>query len=272
MNSSSIIEASKFLDKLQADYGKLRMITGKIGKWYYPDLKIFFDCTEGDKGECAKNILNERDLDSMIVYFIVEGEDGFQLRDSRFKNIYGQNLERMISHFHMVLEPSIQHGLQVGGLKYIKCIGYGAIIESREIETVENIEEIRKIIEEETMIAFRLEDDKNKAGVKLLIPKSFEDNKSIHIVRISDTMLSIYAPKNKNIEKPESHTGPEWNNYLKQVTWKDAMSLPIREKYYGILVTFDAETASFKVDLAFPVEEEKLRKACQALIESSSID
>jgi len=272
MNPLDIIEASEFLDSLKSEYGKLRMITGNIGKWYYPKLKIFFDCPIGDKAECARNILTDRDLGSMIVYFIVEGKDGFQLRDSRFKNIYGQNLERMISHFHMALEPSIRHGLQVGGLKYIRCIGYGAIMESRDIDTIENIEEIVKIVEQETKLQFRIEDDKENPGGKILFPLYSRDNGSIDRIRISDDMISIYAPKNKNIDKPESHSGPEWNNYLKKVTWKDAMSLPIREKYYGILVTFDSETASFKVDLTFPVEEEKLRKACHALIESSSID
>ncbi len=84
--------------------------------------------------------------------------------------------------------------------------------------------------------------------------------------------MTLFAPKDKILEKPKEETGKEWGKYIKSVEWKDAMSLTIREKYYGILLTFDPKTTSFRVELIYPVEKEKLRKACSALSESKTIE
>ncbi|MFQ6134910.1 MAG: hypothetical protein ACE5KU_03730 [Nitrososphaerales archaeon] len=272
MSTEDVVEASKLLEELEAKYGRMRRVTGTIGKWFSRRLKLFFDCEDDDKKGCAEEIFSSPDLDTLIVYFIVKGQDGHQLRDSRFKNIYGQNLQRMIEHFHTVLEPSIKHGLQLGRLTYVECIGYGAVIEERMKQTISDISEIKRIVEEETGLKYQIIEETDTPDVKILQP-SEEEGKPISVacVRISGDTVTLYAPKDKTLEKPEVESGPEWEKYLKSVAWKDAMSLTIREKYYGILVTFDADTTRFKVELNYPVEEEKLRKACHAIDETRTI-
>ncbi len=272
MSKDDVVEDSKLLEELEVKYGKMRRVTGTMGKWFSRSLKFFFDCDDEDREGCADKMFSSADLDTLIVYFVVKGQDGYQLRDSRFKNIYSQNLRRMIKHFQTVLEPSVRHGLQVGGLAYMECIGYGAVIEARVKQTISDISKIKRIVEEETGLKYQVTEEKDNSDVKILNPLE-QGAKPISVaqVRISGNTLALYAPKDKTLEKPAVKSGPEWEKYLKSVAWKDAMSLTIREKYYGILVTFDADTTSFKVELNYPVEEEKLRKACHAVDESGTL-
>jgi len=123
-----IIESTRFIEELESKYGMMRKLTGTIGKWFNPNLRLFFDCENTNISKCADKVYSTSNPDSLIVFFIVQSKDGYQLRDSRFKNIYDQNLSLMIERFHKVLEPSIKFGLQMGNLIYIECVGYGAVI------------------------------------------------------------------------------------------------------------------------------------------------
>lgn len=273
MSGESFVETTSLLEELEAKYGKMRRVTGTMSRWFSRDLRLFFDCEGEDKKRCAEQIFSSPHLETMIVYFIVKGPDSYQLRDSRFKNIYGQNLQRMIEHFQNVLEPSVRHGLQVAGLTYIERLGYGAVIKETFKQTVSDIFEIKRIIEAETGLSYRVTVEPSAPGVTVLQPLEAEVGKPVSVknIRISRGTVTLYAPEDEAVKKPEVESGSEWEKYLQTVSWRDAMTLTIREKYYGILVVFDAHTISFKVELSYPVEEEKLRKACRALNETRTI-
>lgn len=273
MNSKNVVESTKFLEEYETNYGKMRKVTGAIGKWFDPNRKLFFDCDEVKKNSCAEQIYLSPNIDNLIVYFIVKSNEEYQLRDSRFKNIYDHNLGRMIDHYHNVLEPSVKHGLQIGKLVYVECIGYSAIIIDRKKQTVFDIYLIKNIVEEETGVKFQIIENPDKPKDKILLPSQKPDKYiSVTRIEISKDTLNLYAPKDKLLKKPIEDSGLEWKKYMKSVEWKDAMGLTIREKYYGTLLTFDSVTTSFKVELNYPVEEEKLRNACKALDESKSIE
>jgi len=273
MNEEEIVESEKYLEEFETKFGEMRKVTGSIGKWFDTKRKLFFNSEDNDKGVFSEKVYSSPNIDSLIVYFIVQSQDGHQLRDSRFKNIYGQDLGTMIEHFHKVLEPSVKHGLQVGRLTYVDCIGYGAIIEEKVKDTISDTSLIKDILDDETGLKFNIETNSDKQGDKILRPSiGREKQPTIGFVQISNNKLTLFAPKDKILEKPKEETGTEWDKYLKSVEWKDAMSLTIRETYYGILLTFDPKTTSFKVELNYPVEEEKLRKACKALSESKTIE
>ncbi len=272
MNTKNVIESKNFLDTYETNYGKMRKVTGTIGKWFDSNRKLFFDCEDINKSKCSDQVYLSQNIDNLIVYFIVKSNDEYQLRDSRFKNIYGHNLSKLINHYHNVLEPSVKHGLQIGKLEYIECIGYSAIIVERKIQTVSDIALIKNIVEEETGIKFKVIENLNKPKEKIFLPsEKLSKYTSVARVEISKDILSLYAPKDKTLKKPKKDDDNEWKKYMKNVEWKDAMGLTIREKYYGTLLTFDSVTTSFKVELNYPVEEEKLKKACNALDESKSI-
>lgn len=273
MKSKKVIDANDFLEEYEINYGKIRKVTGTIGKWFDPNRKLFFNCDDVDKSKCVDQIYLSPDIDNLIVYFIVKSKDGYQLRDTRFKNIYDQNLEGMIHHYHDTLEPSVKHGLQVGHLSYIECIGYSAIIKDQKRKTVSDISLIKNIVEKETGFKYQIFENLDKPKEKIFLPlKKPEKNISIARIQISENTLILYAKKDKILKKPDKDFGNEWKKYLKNVQWKNAMSLTIREKYYGTLLTFDPITTSFKVELNYPVEEEKLRKACSAIDESRLIE
>jgi hypothetical protein len=273
MSEEGIIETEKYLEEFETKFGEMRKVTGSIGKCFDTKRKLFFDNEDTDKSVSSEKVYSSPNIDSLIVYFIVQSQDGHQLRDSRFKNIYGQDLGSMIEHYHKVLEPSVKHGLQVGKLTYVDCIGYGAIIEEKVVETISDTALIKDILDDETGLKFKIEVNSDKLDDKILHPSiENEEQPTISFVQISNNKLTLFAPKDKILEKPKEETGKEWDSYLKSVEWKDAMSLTIRETYYGILLTFDPKTTSFKVELNYPVEEDKLRKACAALSESKTID
>jgi hypothetical protein len=266
--TNQIIETSEFLKSLEVKFGKIRLITGLMGNWYSYHNKLFFDCQENDRNECAKKLFVNPDLDTLIVYFLVKNRDGYQLRDSRFKNIYDHNLKRMINHFHKVLEPSVKHGLQVGGLTYESCIGYGVKIIKHNRPTLANVDDIRQIIEKATGMKYKIINKPNNSEVNL-IPNVVKQNDQIIITSVkilSDTII-IFGLKDKTLVKPNDDSSPEWKTYLKKVAWKDAMTLNVREKYYGILVIFDPHVVRYKVELNYPVEKKKLDMAFQALKE-----
>jgi len=270
MTNNTIVETSKFLEELETKYGKIRRITGKIGYWFSRNRKMFFDYEEQNKEAYLEQLYLTPNLGLLIIYFIVKGKDGYQLRDSRFKNIYGQTFQRMVDHFHTVLEPSVRHGLQVGGLTYLECIGYGAVIEETVAPTISSITEIKNIIEEETETKYEIVTGKDESET---IMKILETKSSIIIdnVKIIGNILTLSAPKDLTVKQPLQESGLEWDQYLKNALWKDASTLTIREKYYGVLLVFDTKSASFKVELTYPVEETKLRKACKALKESKAL-
>ncbi len=272
MRAEEFVHTSKFLNDIESKYGGVRRVTGRMGEWFFSDLKLFFDCKGKAKKRCAENIFASPDLGTLIVYFVVRDQDGCQLRDCRFKNIYSQNLRRMIKHFHNVLEPSITFGFQVRGLTYIECIGYEAVIVKRVTKTISDIMVIKKIIEEEAVLEYQLIEEKGKPETKILCPTDSGSNLvSVAQIQIFDDTVVLYATKDKDLKKPNYESGPEWDKYLKSVSWKDAMSLSLKEKYYGTLLTFDPESVSYKVELNYPVEEKKLRQAFQALNESKKI-
>ncbi|MCL4436575.1 MAG: hypothetical protein M1503_04095 [Thaumarchaeota archaeon] len=270
---SSIVEASKYLEELEAKYGKLRRITGLIGRWFSRDHRLFFDCeNEFDLAGCVGQIVSSPNVETLIVYFLVRMQDGScQLRDSRFKNIYGQSLKRMIEHFHNILEPSIRHGMQVARLVYVECIGYGVVIEERILDTVSDISEIANVLHEETDVKYEAVESEGAITLRPVGRREQQHAPAIEEIRISDGTLALYAPKDKTLKKPDSEAAVEWDEYLRHVQWKDAMTLNIRETFYGIMVTFDGELVRYKVELGYPVEVEKLRKACHALEETQTL-
>lgn len=269
MTSEDILESSLYIEDLESKYGKLRRVLGVMGRWFSRSKRLFFDCEEQDRVGCLEHLFESRDIDALMVYYIVKGEDGYQLRDTRFRNIYGQTLERLVNHYHTVLEPSMQYGLKVGRLDYVECIGYGCSVEAKAKPTISELSNIKRIIEEETKLTYIPVEDESIPRVKVLQASEGDISRiSVEKITIDKDSVVLYAPKDTSIEKPGEESGPEWERYLKAAAWKDAMALSLREKYYGILVTFDVKTASFKVELNYPVEEEKLRKACHALEES----
>lgn len=269
MTSEDIVESSSYIEELESKYGKLRRVLGVTGKWFSRSKKLFFDCEEQDRVGCLERLFESRNIGALMVYYIVKGQDGYQLRDTRFRNIYGQTLERLINHYHTVLEPSMKYGLKVGRLDYVECIGYGCSVEAKAKTTISEIPEIKRIIEEETRLTYIPVEGEGLPGVKVLQASGGNMSQiSVEKITISKDSVVLYAPRDPSIEKPREESGPEWERYLKAAAWKDAMALSLREKYYGILVTFDVKTASFKVELNYPVEEKKLRKACRALEES----
>ena len=272
MTSGGIVESSRFLEELEAKYGKLRRITGLMGKWLSREQGLFFDCKdEFDLADCVDQIVSSPNLETLIVYFVVKAQDGsYQLRDSRFKNIYGQSLKRMIEHFHNILEPSIRHGMQVARLVYIECIGYGVVIEERVLDTVSDIPEITKILQEETGVKYEAVESQGSIMIRP-VGRREQQPHAIEEIRIFGGTLALYAPEDKTIKKPKSESTVEWDAYLRNVQWKDAMTLNIRETFYGIMVTFDGEKMRYKVELGYPVEVEKLRKACHALEETQTL-
>jgi hypothetical protein len=269
MNMGEIVEASKYIGELEEKYGPMRRVTGSIGRWFSRERHLFFDCGAENLEECAERLVSSPSLETLIVYFVVKGPDSHQLRDSRFKNIYSQSLRRMIEHFHNVLEPSIRHGMQVAGLAYIESVGYGVVIKERARETVSDVSEIRRIMVEETGVRY---ETKEYRGTTVLRPAKNETQPIVvDQIRISENILTLYAPEDKSLTKPDVNDGPEWEAYHRSVVWKDAMTLTIREKYYGIMVFFDGETCRYAVELSYPVEEEKIRKACHAIGEALTL-
>ncbi len=270
---STIVESSKFLEELEAKYGKLRRITGLIGRWFSREHRLFFDCKdEFDLVGCVEQIVSSPNLETLIVYFVVKAQDGsYQLRDSRFKNIYGQSLKRMIEHFHNILEPSIRHGMQVARLVYIECIGYGVVIEERLADTVSDIQKITKILQEETGVKYEAVELQGSVMIRPVERREHQRPPAVEEIRISGGTLALYAPEDKTLKKPKSESTAEWDEYLRNVQWKDAMTLNIRETFYGIMVAFDGERMRYKVELGYPVEVEKLRKACHALEETQTL-
>ncbi len=272
MTAGSIVESSRYLEELEAKYGKLRRITGLIGKSFSREQRLFFDCNnEFDLAGCVEQIISSPNLETLIVYFIVKAQDGsYQLRDSRFKNIYGQSLKRMIEHFHNILEPSIRHGMQVARLVYIECVGYGVIIEERVADTVSDILEITKILQEETGAKYEAVELQGSVVIRPVVRRE-QQPPTIEEIRITGETLVLYAPQDKTLKKPKLESTSEWDEYLRNVQWKDAMTLNIRETFYGIMVTFDGDKVRYKVELGYPVEVEKLRKACHALEETQTL-
>jgi hypothetical protein len=273
MSLEKIVESSKYLEELEAKYGKLRRITGLIGRWFSREQRLFFDCkNEGDIAGCIEKAVSSSNLETLIVYFVVKAQDDtYQLRDSRFKNIYGQSLNRMIEHFHNILEPSIRHGMQVARLVYIECVGYGVVIEERMRETVSDISEISKVLQEETGVTYQAVTSDELTTLRPVELREQKAQFAVEEARIIGGILTLYAPKDKGLEKPKSESAAEWDEYLRNVQWKDAMTLNIRETFYGIMVTFDGEEVRYKVELEYPVELEKLRKACHALKETQTV-
>jgi hypothetical protein len=269
LNNSSVIETTKLLKDLEAKYGKISLVTGSMGELYYSKEKIFFTCEDDDKINCVEDIFVSPNLETLIVYFLVKDKNAYQLRDARFKNIYDQNMKRMINHYHKVLEPSVKHGLKVGGFEYERCVGYGSVIIKVKKHTISDMKEIQRIIEEETKLDYRLNRGKESWEAELVpLKDGLEKKPSVASVRLFKDTLVLFGPLDTTLIKPKEDTGLEWDDYEKKVAWKDAMTLTIREKYYGILVNFDPSNTSYKVELNYPVEIEKLRMACKALDES----
>ncbi len=49
MSSEDVVKTSVFLEELEAKYGRMRRVTGSMGKWFSKRLKLFFDCDDEDK-------------------------------------------------------------------------------------------------------------------------------------------------------------------------------------------------------------------------------
>jgi len=271
LSAEDIVESFRYIEELESKYGKLKRVMGVMGRWFSKRRKVFFDCEEEDKSRCLEGLFESRDIDALTVYYVVRGPNGYQLRDVRFKNIYGQTLDRFVNHYHLVLEPSMRYSLKIGGFEYVECIGYGCSIKVRAKRTISNISEIKRVVEEETGLNYILIEEA-ASGVKVLNVSGGGGRVPVEKIVVSKESVTLYAPRDLSIEKPEEKAGPEFEKYLRNVAWKDAMALTLREKYYGILVTFDPDTTGFRVELNYPVDEERLRKACHALEESGSIE
>jgi len=169
------------------------------------------------------------------------------------------------------LEPSIRHGMQVARLVYVECIGYGVVIEERLADTVSDIPDITKILQEETGVKYEAVELQGSITIRPVERREQQRPPAVEEIRISGGTLALYAPEDKALKKPKSESTAEWAEYLRNVQWKDAMTLNIRETFYGIMVTFDGEKMRYKVELGYPVEVEKLRKACHALEETQTL-
>lgn len=125
MTDPEIVSLKVYNKKLREKFKDLEIPTYKLRKWYSINHKIFFDCESRNKQNCLDQLLERRDLERFLVFFVVKEPSGvYRVMDVSFRNIGKETLTHFSNRFQKQLEPMTKMSVQGANLDYVECVGF----------------------------------------------------------------------------------------------------------------------------------------------------
>jgi hypothetical protein len=125
MKDREIVSLESYDKTLRGKFKDLEIPSYKLRKWYSINHKIFFDCESGNKQNCLDQLLERRDLERFIVFFVVkEPSEVYRVMDVSFRNIGKETLTHFSNRFQKQFEPMTKMSVQGANLDYVEYVGF----------------------------------------------------------------------------------------------------------------------------------------------------
>lgn len=129
MKDDKAVSRETYLSELERRHGPFRLETVSLRRHFSSRDQVFFDCFDRDVEGCLRKMLEARDMDHFLVFYLArkkpaQGTEAAVLREAVFKNISNETIPQFAARFRRMLERVMRLSVESAGFEYLKCVGF----------------------------------------------------------------------------------------------------------------------------------------------------